>query len=176
MKIIAGSLGGRPLTMPKAKDTRPVTLMLRAAIFNVLGQHIKGAQVLDLYAGSGALGLEAISRGAAQATLVDIAKSSISVIKQNVEKFGVNEQVEVVHSNVADWLPQNKEQFDLVFFDPPYDSFDEEVLKLVAPRMSKDGILVVSTSKRQVISDKIAGLQSVQVKKYGDTRISYYRK
>ena len=123
MRIIAGEARGRTLTAPKGMDTRPTQDYVRESLFNILQASVPEARVLDLFAGSGALALEALSRGAVKATLVDCSTDAVQCIKRNAETLGFAERVTVIRS---DWqaalmrLSKNGERFTLVFLDPPY--------------------------------------------------------
>lgn len=122
MRIIAGSFGGRPLVAPRGRETRPTADRVREALFSILGD-VAELDVLDLFAGSGAFGLEALSRGAASATFVEAARPALAALRANVEALAVGEQVKVVAADVETALgrlAKEGRQFGLVFLDPPY--------------------------------------------------------
>src|SRR3954453_13668244 len=121
MRVIAGSYGGRTLKAPAGDGTRPTSDRVREALFSILGDRVAGARVLDLFAGSGALGIEALSRGAASATFVDDAPAALRVLRANLEALG--EDAEVVRADAVRWLRAasgRAHQYDLVLLDPPY--------------------------------------------------------
>src|SRR5579863_7544327 len=127
MRVIAGTFRSRPLEAPSGLATRPTSDRLRETLFNVLAPQIEGARFLDLYAGSGAVGIEAKSRGAAEVTLVEQSPTALRVLRGNLHRLGVHDEVSVVQSSVAVFLKKERAtaQFDLVFLDPPYDAFEE---------------------------------------------------
>jgi 16S rRNA (guanine(966)-N(2))-methyltransferase RsmD len=138
MRIIAGALGGRTLATPKDERTRPMLEKTRGAVFNILGSAVEGARVLDLYSGTGALGLEALSRGAARARFVERDRVARAALARNVAELGVAERAEVVGGDVAAEVARcGAGEFDLVFLDPPYRLAEEprtraELLRLAA--------------------------------------------
>ena len=121
MRVIAGQWGGRRLQAPSGESTRPTSDRVREALFSILAPRIEGARVLDLFAGSGALGIEALSRGAAAATFVDSAAAAIRAVRANLEALGI--EAEVVRADARRFLggaSAAARQYDLVFLDPPY--------------------------------------------------------
>jgi 16S rRNA (guanine966-N2)-methyltransferase len=177
-RIIAGSAGGTRLDVPD-RGTRPTSERVREAMFSALesADAIHGARVLDLYAGSGALGLEALSRGGASVDLVEKAASSAAVAQRNAQRVSqtAGSPARVHRSAVQTFLRQDSGTFDLVFSDPPYDLDDADLtddLRLLAPRLSADALVVVERGKRSVEPDwDAAGLESVRRRAYGDTTV-----
>src|SRR6266704_4165462 len=133
MRIIAGKYRGRKLKSPPSLQTRPTSDRLRETLFNILAPRIRGARLLDLCAGSGAVGIEALSRGAAHVTFVDRSRKMYALIEKNLYTLGVEDEVEVVLAEVSEFLRRYAEKqalvFDIVFFDPPYATDYEGVLK-----------------------------------------------
>ncbi|RPI22966.1 MAG: 16S rRNA (guanine(966)-N(2))-methyltransferase RsmD [Actinobacteria bacterium] len=143
MRIIAGAAKGRPLTAPQA-GTRPLTARARQALFNSLGSALDGALVLDLYAGSGSLGLEALSRGAAGAVFVESGRRAAHALRGNVATVGLGG--EVVVDDVVRFLGRDDRAYDLIFVDPPYEepaAVVDRVIALAAARLAQGAILVV---------------------------------
>ena len=135
MRIIAGRYGGRKLKTLDGLDTRPTSDKARGAIFNMLTQRVPGAMVLDLFAGSGAVGLEAVSRGARFAVLNDVSQRSIDIIQDNVEKLGAQDETGVMCKDAflaVDVLADSGMVFDIIYIDPPYDSglYGEIILRI----------------------------------------------
>jgi 16S rRNA (guanine(966)-N(2))-methyltransferase RsmD len=181
MRIIAGTARGRPLEGPKNSNTiRPTADRVRETIFNVLGQWMEGQTVLDLFAGTGALGLEAVSRGATHAVLVDQDREAVRLCQGNARALGFEPQVEVMSSPVERALGQlgrAGRRFDLVFADPPYAvrgvlSILEQVdaAKVMAP----GGRLCIEHDKREDASETQGTLTRVDQRSFGDTRVSLY--
>jgi 16S rRNA (guanine966-N2)-methyltransferase len=175
MRVIAGQLRGRRLTAPKGQATRPTSDRVREALFSILGSRVAGARVLDLYAGSGALGIEALSRGAAAATLVDDAAAAVRAITANLE--GV-EGAEVVRRDARAFLRTARDearQYDLVFLDPPYRQASAVGRTLAEPLAAvlAPGGLVVSESDRRTPLD-LPTLTLDDERRYGDTLIRFH--
>lgn len=136
LRIIAGEARGRRLTTPEGMDVRPTTSRVREAVFNSLHSlgHLQGADVLDLYAGSGALGLEALSRGAASAAFVESASPALAALRANIDATGFDDRCRVVPGDVLEELPRLSDDFDLALCDPPYqfDAWPELLSRLPA--------------------------------------------
>ena len=175
-RLIAGMAGGRRLKVPPA-GVRPTGDRAREGLFNSLGTlvDLEGAAVLDLYAGSGALGIEALSRGAASAVFVESDRRAVAVIEGNLETIGA-EGAEVVKRDVAAWLRGPPEaHFDLVFCDPPYDAAPSlaQLLSDLLPRVTAPQALIVTESSKR--NPLLLDLPLIDERVYGDTRIAIYR-
>jgi 16S rRNA (guanine966-N2)-methyltransferase len=174
MRVIAGTHGGRELVAPKGRATRPTSDRVREALFSILGD-ASGLRVLDLFAGSGALGIEALSRGAAEATLVDSARSAVTAIRRNLEALGL--EAEVVHQSAARFLGaarRDGRQYDLVFLDPPYrhaSTLGPELTSALTPILATDARVVAESDRRSPIGLALALLDA---RRYGDTLIQIY--
>ena len=141
MRIISGSFGGRKLKTLDGLDTRPTSDKARGAVFNILTQKIPGAMVLDLFSGSGAVGLEAVSRGARFAVLNDISRQSIDIIEENVDAFRAHEDTGIMCEDAftaIDILARSGMMFDVIYVDPPYDS---NLYEPIIYRIRESGIL-----------------------------------
>jgi 16S rRNA (guanine966-N2)-methyltransferase len=174
MRVISGQFGGRRLAAPRGRDTRPTSDRVREALFSILGS-VSGARVLDLFAGSGALAIEALSRGAAQATLVDSSRTAMAVIERNLAAIGV--EAEVVSANARTFLERARigaRQYDLVFLDPPYRQANELAPELSAalPPVLAPGARVVCESDRR--APLALALTLAVERRYGDTLIRIY--
>lgn len=146
MRIIAGSRRGMTLYAPKHQDTRPTEARVKENLFNLLGDVCRGRRVLDAFAGSGALGLEALSRGAKTAVFYEKDKRTFDVLRKNVEKARFQEESSLRQKNVRS-LFQGEEEFDLVFLDPPYRGGDyEEILQSLRLHLQKGALIVVERS------------------------------
>jgi 16S rRNA (guanine966-N2)-methyltransferase len=146
MRIVAGSCKGATIYAPKGRDTRPTSDRVREAAFAILGS-VEGAKVLDLFAGSGALGLEALSRGAARATFVESDPAAVKVIERNLEKLGLEGRI--LRSDAVRHLARTDERYDVIFVDPPYEMVEFLRMPLAEhlPRvLSEDGNVVFETA------------------------------
>ena len=174
MRIIAGTHGGRELTAPKGRATRPTSDRVREALFSILGD-MDGLRVLDLFAGSGALGIEALSRGAAQATLVDSARAANDAIRRNLEALGM--EAEVVAQPAMRFLGaalRDGRQYDLVFLDPPYrhaSTLGRELSSALMPILAADARVVAESDRRSPLGLE---LRLLDARRYGDTLIQIY--
>jgi 16S rRNA (guanine966-N2)-methyltransferase len=172
--VIAGTHGGRPLDAPRGRATRPTSDRVREALFSILGD-LHGSRVLDLYAGSGALAIEALSRGAARATLVDHAAAATETISRNLQRLSI--EAEVVRDDAlrfCDRARRASRQYDLVFCDPPYrhgSALGRELTTALAPLLS-DGARVVAESDRRHPLD--VALPMLDERRYGDTLIQIH--
>ncbi|MFK0401340.1 16S rRNA (guanine(966)-N(2))-methyltransferase RsmD [Microbacterium sp. NPDC090225] len=178
-RIIAGTAGGTRLEVPDA-GTRPTSDRVRESLFGALESFgaIDGARVLDLYAGSGALGLESLSRGARSADLVERGRAAAAIVRKNsaaVARAGGVAAARVHESAVHPFLVRSQGPFDLVFTDPPYDLDDEAMtadLIALSPLLSPDALVVVERARRSTPPDlDAAGLELVREKTYGDTTV-----
>jgi 16S rRNA (guanine966-N2)-methyltransferase len=175
MRIVAGRHKGRRLGTPAGPGTRPTADRVREALFSILGP-MEGLRVLDLYAGSGALGIEALSRGAESATFVESARPALAAIRANLDATG--EQGEVVVSDAIRWLRaagEGERAFDLVFCDPPYDAAPRiaQPLADLLPRVvAPEALIVTESSKRTPL---VLDLPLTDERTYGDTRIAIHR-
>jgi 16S rRNA (guanine966-N2)-methyltransferase len=183
MRIVAGSARGRVLAGPRpgSSHIRPTADRVRETLFNVLGQWLEGQLVLDLYAGTGALALEALSRGATRAVLVDQDREAVALCQGNARSLGFEPQVEVLAQPVeraAKLLAQRGERFDLIFADPPYAARQvESVLEQVVGQglLAAEGLLVVEHDRREPAPEEQGGLRRVDQRRFGDTLVSLYR-
>jgi 16S rRNA (guanine966-N2)-methyltransferase len=176
MRVVAGSARGRPLASPDGGLTRPTSDRVREAIFNALfslDDAVAGAHVLDLYAGSGALGVEALSRGAAEATFVDRARAAIAVIERNTRHTGVAGRSTVVRAEALDWLRRASGRYDLVLCDPPYE-FDEWPALLAAlARVVETGYAVLESDRDLVVD---GDWEEIRSRRYGGTVVTIVRR
>ena len=172
MRVVAGELRGRRLASPpRGRGVRPTSDRVREAIFSILGERVAGSQVLDLFAGTGALAIEALSRGAGAATLVD---DDIAPARRNVEALGLGERARLVSADAQAYLGKEEGRFSLIFCDPPYtlaDRLKAPLDKLVPARLAEDGVLVVESAKRNPLR---LGLEVETERTYGDTHVGFY--
>lgn len=183
MRIGAGTAKGRELKGPKdASRIRPTADRVRQTIFNVLGQWFEGQRVLDLYAGTGAFGLESISRGAVHATLVDKDREALELCRLNAQALGFLAQVQILPlpaEKAIAQLGRQSAKFDLIFADPPYAAkVVETLLDQVSPPalLHDEGILVIEHDKREPAPEHHAGFTRVDERRFGDTMVSFFRR
>jgi 16S rRNA (guanine966-N2)-methyltransferase len=172
VRVIGGRLGGRTLSAPRGRATRPTPDRVREALFSILVS-VEGCRVLDLFAGSGALAIEALSRGAGQATLVDSSAASVAAIKRNLAALGLS--AEVRREAVATFLRRARDdarQYDLVFLDPPYrhaSALGRELSTALAPVLAPDARVVAESDRRAPL--ELDSLALLDERRYGDTLI-----
>jgi 16S rRNA (guanine966-N2)-methyltransferase len=148
---------------------------VRGAIFNMLGD-IEGLTVLDAFAGSGALSLEAISRGAKHAITIDVDKSAARTIARNAQELGVSNNIKAIRASASGWSDNNPSaQFDIVFTAPPYDALQPSLVQKLVRHVAPGGIFVLDWPGKLELLD-MAGLENITVKNYGDAQIAVYRK
>ena len=176
-RIIAGDFGGKRLQVPTA-GTRPTTDRLREALFSRLdaANALKGAHVLDLYAGSGALGLEAMSRKAATATFVESATAAARVIEGNIRELGVGTRARVIKERALPFLRRTRESYTLALVDPPYDIARGDlatVLEALAERLEPEANVVVEWTRRAPLPEWPSTIAPIVSKDYGETVLHY---
>jgi 16S rRNA (guanine(966)-N(2))-methyltransferase RsmD len=176
-RIIAGAARGRRLAAPRGTGTRPTSDKVRGAVFNVLGQFFEGGAVLDLYAGTGALALEALSRGCARATCVEADRATAELARENAETCGFADRVEVVRGRVADVLPRlAPSSFALAFVDPPYEEGPEAALALLGPVLLPGARVVAEHDARRPPGERYGPLALADRRRYGSTGVSIYQR
>ena len=175
MRIIAGSLGGRQFDAPVGHKTHPMGDKQRGALFNTLGD-ITGLTVLDLYAGSGALSFEAISRGALRSTAVELDKSAQDAIMNNIHALGLAGQATLASSRVASWSKKHiTDWYDVVLCDPPYDRVLESSVQKLTTHVARGGVFVLSWPAQLPIP-KFKGLELIKSNGYANARLIFYKK
>ena len=180
MKILTGALRGHPILFKPNPYLRPTTDKTREAIFDMLRGNLEGARILDLFSGTGALGLEALSSGASFVTFVEMDEGQALTIEKNLEKLGLYEQGEVISSDALraiDRFSNEDRQFDFVFMDPPYEKGlgEKALIALAKSRILNKGALIVFECRESENLPGINGFECIKDKLYGDTRIVIYR-
>ena len=178
MRIVAGSARSRTIEAPRGMDTRPTLDRVRETIFDILQFSVPGARVLDLYAGSGAMALEALSRGAAEAVLVDRDREALRVIKRNIASLGFEDRCTVLPCDdraALQRLGAKKKAFDIVFLDPPYRMETDPAIQEILERglLQKGGILCVEYDRLEPAAQ--GGLTLWKERKIGQTRLKLFR-
>ena len=175
LRVSGGDAKGRRLKAPKG--IRPTQGMVKQAIFNLVGPGIEGADVLDLFAGSGALGIEALSRGAAVVTFVDHQARGLAILRQNLDVLGLKDHARVVRSDVVRWLeasPDVIRRAGFVFLDPPYDDIVLDRALKVLDRGVDEATVVAEHSRRQLMPS-LSRLKVDRQRRYGDTMVTVFK-
>jgi 16S rRNA (guanine966-N2)-methyltransferase len=179
LRIISGEHKGRILSSVKKARIRPSSDKVKGSIFNVLKDEVLGKKVLDLFAGSGNLGIEALSRGAEFVTFVDSSLQSIKVIKRNLESLNLNQRAETIGKDCLKVLPKLGKKFGIIFADPPYlCGFAQKVIDSVVKYdlLESDGILILEHHKKETFTYPEERLFYVRAKRFGDTMVSFFLK
>jgi 16S rRNA (guanine966-N2)-methyltransferase len=183
MRVIAGKFRSRPLTAPRGFDTRPTSDRLRETLFNVLAARIEDAAFLDLYAGSGANGIEALSRGANRVVFVEKATPAIAAIRANLQALGIREGHQLETRSAAASVKRLNEQgqhFDLIFLDPPYQAAEEYALVLgllgnpCSAALADDAVVIAEHHRKQPLEDAYGKLHRYRLLEQGDAALSFY--
>ncbi len=172
-KINSGEYRGRPLILPPQTTTRAVSAKVRASIFNKL--EVKSRNVLDLYAGGGTLGFEALSHGADKVTFVDMSDLAVKALKQNAKSLDVESRINIKKMEAKKFMKDLGLKYDIIFLDPPYKDFNNALVKSASYLLQLGGILVVSCSSKSFVEEPNDTIE-LDEKNYGDTKIVYLQK
>ena len=173
MRVIAGEFRSRRLKTAPGLEVRPTPDRLREALFNVLAPRIQGAVFVDAYAGSGAVGIEALSRGASRAIFVERNRGALSVLRENLASLGLAQRAEIVHGKASAAL--SRVAGDIIFLDPPYDLEAEYSACLDALSMNPPPLIIAQHAARFQLPESHAGLQRFRVLRQGDNSLSFYQ-
>lgn len=179
MRVIGGIAKGRCLESPSVRTARPTSELVRGAIFNILGERVVGVKALDIYAGTGALGIEALSRGASWADFVDNDPKQCVVIKRNLESTGFTTMATVHCTDVIKAMDALEGRYDLVLMDPPYKlhTLDPVLEKLaISKLLAEKAVVVVGHSKRQVVKPAYGDMSVAVTRRYGDSQVDFFVK
>lgn len=175
MRIIAGTLKGRRLAAPRWAGLRPTSDKLRETLFNVIAARVPGARVLDGFAGTGAAGLEAISRGAAHVTFLERDRRAVALIEENVQRCGVREGYAIIRADMRDAARRAPGPFDLVLLDPPYDVDDlDRQLERAGQMLAEGGLLVLEHARRRAAPERAGALGRTRDLVSGDSALAFY--
>ena len=178
MRVIAGKARGLTLETIEGDSTRPTRDVVKEALFSILMNYIPDSRFLDLFAGSGAIGIEALSRGAASAMFVDLNSKCTQVIKRNLEKAKFSELAEVYNTDYKKAINKMKpKSFDVIYVDPPYNremGIDAITRLYEADILSDDGIIVLETDTNEIVPDEILGYEKFNYKRYGRNILSLF--
>ena len=179
MRIIGGDARGRTIVAPAGAKTRPTQDYVRESLFNIIRWDVEDARVLDLFAGTGQLGIEALSRGAREAVFVDARRDACQVVRENLTKTHLAERAQVVQMDYLSYLGAGRGRFDLVFLDPPYaEVFLENALKRISEIdiLTDGGIIICERPVEKALADDFPGLTHWRDYKYGKTAVTIFRK
>ena len=179
MRVVAGRAKGVALKTPDGMLTRPTSDRVKEAMFSIVQFDLPGAAVLDLFGGTGQLGIEAVSRGAKCATFVDNREDACRLIRENLKRTGMEREGRVVRMDYVEFLKRNRESFDIVLLDPPYaEEFLENSLKMITEIdiLQSGGIIIAERPLGKELSRDLAGFTCSRDYKYGNTLLTVYRK
>lgn len=177
MRVITGSARGRKLCSVPGNDTRPTSEMAKEAVFSILHNEVPQARVLDLFAGSGQMGIEALSRGAAHVVFVDKSPAARDVIRENLKLTGFAVSATVLMADFAGYLSTNREKFDIAFLDPPYGKgYAAAALEALAEHMQDGGVILCECERTEEVPQSAGGFTAVRSYKYGKIKMTQYRK
>lgn len=179
MRVITGSARGMKLLTPEGSHTRPTTDRVKEGLFSVIQFEVEGRRVLDLFGGTGQLAIEALSRGAAHATIVDNAPAAVRLIRENLRRTRLQDRAVVVQQDFEQFLRTTKERYDLIFLDPPYaEKFLETSIRLISEIdiLSNGGIIICERPAANDFSIQRPGLIPSKDYRYGKTAIKLFRK
>ncbi len=179
MRVITGKARGVQLKTPDGMQTRPTTDRVKEALFSIIQFDIPGARVLDLFGGSGQLGIEALSRGAKSAVFVDAGEPACKLIRENLKRTRLEQDARVVRSDYLAYLQRTREQFDIIFLDPPYaEVFLENALNCITEIdiLQSGGIIIAERPLGKELPWEFEGFQRSRDYKYGNTLLAVYRK
>ena len=180
MRVISGKARGLKLNTPKNEDVRPTTDRVKESLFNIINGYIIDGEILDLFAGTGSLGIECLSRGANKCVFVDVSKTSIDIVKSNIKKARVEDNAEILnidYKSAIDKVKNKTYKFDIIFMDPPYyENMFMDALKKIdeSDILKADGIIVVEHDTKQEFPESIGKLIKDRSKKYGNTTLTFY--
>lgn len=177
LRIIAGKFGSRIIKAPPGHRTHPMGDRIRGALFNSLGDQVPGAKVLDAFAGSGAVGLEALSRGASHVTFVERDKRALDILRQNIAILGVEHETRIIKTTVENWLQVASDtKFDLIFADPPYHDPQFSTVQKLFGLLHFDALMVLSHPGRGEAPTGTNGVVVVDNRSYAAANLTFYRR
>ena len=176
MRVVSGSAGGRKLIAPDGFDVRPTTDKVKESVFNIIQFEIEGRRMLDLFAGSGQMGIEALSRGAEHAVFVDNSRKSLDAVRQNVSAVGFADRATVISGDSLDYLRRCGQKFGIVFLDPPYNNgLIPRVFELLPDLLERGAVVICETKSDEALPDGFGGFAAVKTYKYSSIKITLYR-
>jgi len=177
IRVIGGEVKGRKIKSIKGKTVRPLLGRVKKSLFDILGKKIKDATFLDLYAGTGSVGIEALSRGAKEVVFIDNSSQAVRIIEENLKQLGFEERAKILRRDILKGLPAER-KFDLIFIAPPYKlELILPTLKVIVERelIAPEGWIICQHHFREKLPEEYFSLEIFREKKYGDTRLSFYQ-
>ena len=178
MRITSGKFRGLRLKTPRFTGVRPMTERARKALFDILGPHLEGAVVVDLFCGTGALGIEALSRGAQRVTFVDASPQSLKLVMENLKRAGVLDAAQIKRLKLPQGVLRLKGPFDFIFITPPYgQGLGEQTLKALPARLFTPETVVVLEERRGItLPNQTSCLNIFDLRRYGEAQLAFYRR
>ena len=177
MRVITGEARGRKLVTLEGEDVRPTTDRVKEGMFNIIQFDLEGANVIDLFAGSGQLGIEALSRGAKHCTFIDSANRSVEVVKQNLKTVGFEKRASVFCGDAKMYIGLSKDNFDIALLDPPYNkNIIDAVLPSVAEKMTDYGVIICESALVETLTETACEFSIHREYRYGKIKLTVYRK
>jgi 16S rRNA (guanine966-N2)-methyltransferase len=176
LRIISGKFGGRTIQAPDGRITHPMGDRIRGSLFGIIGNEIQGAAVLDAFAGTGALGLESISRGARSAVFIERDRLAGKILAENIKKLDVEDEVDAYFMGVSTWIDKNQGNFyDIIFADPPYNNLQLSTVARLGSLLKPNGLMVLSYPGKGEVPP-VNGIVVVDNRSYGTASLAFYRK
>ena len=176
LRLVAGKFGGRTIQAPNGKVTHPMGERVRGSLFNIIGDEIVDAKILDAFAGTGSLGLEALSRGATSVTFIERDRVASNILVENIKSLGVEKNTTTVKIGLGTWVDRDeKESYDIIFADPPYNNLQLSTVSRLIGLLKNDGLMVLSYLGRSEVPS-IMGVVVVDNRSYGNAALAFYRK
>lgn len=176
IRVIGGEFGGRLLDAPPGRRMHPMGERIRNALFNSIGSEVQGARVLDAFAGTGAVGFEALSRGAEHVTFIERDKLLQKILTTNIERLGVQNRTTLIRASVASWLDtSNPELYDVILADPPYNDTQFSTVAKLFPLLKPSALMVLSHPGKGEVPTK-TGVVVVDNRSYGNADLTFYRR
>ena len=179
MRIISGSARGRKLKEPQGMDTRPTTDKVKESLFNIIQFDLEGRRVLDLFGGTGQLGLEALSRGSAHCTFVEQRREAVALIRENLKRTGFSDRARVVQGEALSFLASCRERFDIVFLDPPYQGglLEQSLEKIVQFDILREhGIMICESPQEEELPQAVGRCRLHRTYRYGRIKLTTYHR
>ena len=180
MKVIAGIAKGKPLKPVPGDTTRPILDRVKTALFDTIRPHVDGSKWLDLFGGTGAVGIEALSQGASDVVFVDVTKKAIDVIRDNLQSTGLRDKATIRHQDAFTYLKNTDKSFDIIFVAPPqYKAMWLKALHAIAERpelVADNGMILAQIDPKEYEEVFLNDFEEIKQKKYGNTIIVFYRK